>query len=143
VTITNDYHSISKQLLIAFLESTQYVPTMARVFEPRHPVQLPSIRDWDPKEASVIIHDLSDVDSLIREIEEDRMSVPVLIRQYSKLNAKLLGFNVDPDFGDVVDGLMYVDLAQADPRFLTYFMGRKPAAEFLAYHGVTEAKADS
>ncbi len=141
VTITNDYHSISKQILIAFLESTQYVPTMAKVFEPRHPVHLPPIRDWDSKEASVIIHDLSDVDNLIREIEEDRMSVPVLIRQYSKLNAKLLGFNVDPDFGDVVDGLMYVDLAQADPRFLTYFMGRAEAASFLAYHGVNQKDA--
>lgn len=134
VTITNDYHSISKQILIAFLESTQFVPPIDNIFEPRHPVHLPPIRDWNSKEASVIIQDLADVDDLIREVEEDRMSVPVLIRQYSKLNAKLLGFNVDPDFGDVVDGLMYVDLAQSDPRFLTYFMGRKNAAAFLEYH---------
>ena len=31
----------------------------------------------------------------------------MLLRQYLRLGAKLLGFNVDPDFGDALDGLVF------------------------------------
>jgi hypothetical protein len=33
-------------------------------------------------------------------MEGDGKGVPVLLRQYLKLKAKLIGFNVDPQFGD-------------------------------------------
>jgi hypothetical protein len=44
--------------------------------------------------------------------------------QYLKLNAKLLGFTVDRDFGNVIDGLVLVDLADVEPRILARYMGR-------------------
>lgn len=50
--------------------------------------------------------------------------VPVLLRQYLKLNAKLMGFNVDRNFGDALDALMMVDLANVDPAILTRYLGR-------------------
>jgi hypothetical protein len=63
------------------------------------------------------------------------MGMPVLLRQYLKLNAKLLGFNVDPDFGDVLDGLMLVDLTKVQRAILVRYMGRGEAAQFLEHHG--------
>jgi hypothetical protein len=88
---------------------------------------------------------LSPCSSLIGDIESDRCSTelaevrgsPVLLRQYLKLNAELLGFNVDPDFGDVLDGLMLVDLAQVQRAILVRYMGRENATRFLAYHGIS------
>ena len=47
---------------------------------------------------------------------------------------ELGGFNVDPDFGDVLDGLMLVDLAQVQRAILVRYMGRENATRFLAYH---------
>ena len=36
--------------------------------------------------------------------------VPVLLRQYLKLEARVLGFSVDPLFHDAIDALVVVDL---------------------------------
>ena len=51
-----------------------------------------------------------------------------------KLNARLIGFNVDPHFGDALDALMMVDLAVVDPAILSRYLGREDAALFRARH---------
>jgi hypothetical protein len=56
-----------------------------------------------------------------------------LLRQYLKLGRKLLGFNQDPQFGEVVDGLIVVDLAKTDPRVLERYMGKQGIMTFLAH----------
>jgi hypothetical protein len=58
----------------------------------------------------------------------------VLLRQYLKLGARLLGFNVDPSFGDVLDGLMLVDLMKVDPGLLGRYLGRENLESFYAHH---------
>jgi hypothetical protein len=58
--------------------------------------------------------------------------MPVLLKQYLKLGGKILGFNVDPDFGNCLDGLILVDLLQTDPKTLGRFMGREGMADFMA-----------
>jgi hypothetical protein len=70
----------------------------------------------------------------VAEIESDGKGVPVLLRQYLKLNARLLGFNVDPAFGGVLDGLMMVDLMDVAPDMLARYMGKAGARAFLAHH---------
>jgi len=65
---------------------------------------------------------------------EGGKGVPVLLKHYAKLGGRFAGFNVDPGFGDVVDGLVVVDLAYTDPRFLAMYMGRDEARAFQAHH---------
>jgi hypothetical protein len=80
---------------------------------------------------------LSDVDavaSLVAAIEDDGKSLPVLLRHYLKLNGEVLAWNVDRDFGDVLDALLLVDLRRTDPRLLRRYMGAEGAAAFLARH---------
>ena len=77
-----------------------------------------------------------EVSTLIAEIESERnRGVPILLRQYLKLNGKLLGFNVDPDFGDVLDGLILIDLITTDYRTLEHYLGREGCADFFRFHG--------
>ena len=45
-----------------------------------------------------------------------------------------LGFNIDPDFGDCLDGLMLCDLTQVAPAVLVRYMGREGANAFLKCH---------
>ena len=71
---------------------------------------------------------------MVTEAERDGKGVPVLLRQYLKLNAKLLGFNVDPQFGDALDALMMVDLTTVDAAILHRYLGRQATAQFLARH---------
>ncbi|MDA1220683.1 MAG: glycerol acyltransferase, partial [Planctomycetota bacterium] len=64
-------------------------------------------------------------------MERDAKGVPVLIREYLKLGGKIIGFNVDPDFANVVDGLVLVDLAETERRLLVRYMGAEGADRFL------------
>ncbi|NCP46657.1 MAG: glycerol acyltransferase, partial [Flavobacteriales bacterium] len=44
--------------------------------------------------------------------EPDKIRIPVLIKKYIKLNAKIVGFNVDPNFNNTLDGLIFLDLLE-------------------------------
>jgi hypothetical protein len=77
---------------------------------------------------------MADVGALLAEIEADGKGIPVLLRQYLKLNARLLGFSVDPAFGGVLDGLMMVDLTELAPELRARYMGRDGSEAFAAYH---------
>jgi hypothetical protein len=63
--------------------------------------------------------------------------MPVLLRQYLKLSARLLGFNVDRQFGDALDALMMVDLTTVDRAMLDRYLGRDEAEAFLGRHAQT------
>jgi hypothetical protein len=60
---------------------------------------------------------------MVTALERDGKGVPVLLRQYLRLNAKLLGFNVDAGFGGALDALMMVDLADVDRAILKRYFG--------------------
>jgi putative hemolysin len=73
------------------------------------------------------------LDEAVSLIEGDK-GVPVLFKHYAKLGGRFAGFNVDPGFGDALDGLVVVDLAHTDPRFLAMYMGREQARAFQEHH---------
>jgi hypothetical protein len=67
-------------------------------------------------------------------VEEDGKGIPILIRQYAKLGGKLIAFNLDRKFSDVVDGLVIVDLRQTDDTVLERYMGKDGATKFRRFH---------
>jgi putative hemolysin len=147
VSISGDYESLSQQLLAAFLYTTRYRADLGRWVQPRTPPKF--IRDGgellpdravgrnpgvgrSPTLATSVVRTAADVDALVTEIESDAKGMPVLLRQYLKLNARLLGFNVDPAFGGVLDGLMMVDLMDVEPQLRVRYMGKSGADRFSA-----------
>lgn len=66
---------------------------------------------------------VSDLSRRIADLEPDDAGVPVLWRHYLRLGARVLGFNVDPNFQDCVDGLITVDLRRVPPRILARYLG--------------------
>ena len=51
------------------------------------------------------------IDKIIDDLEP-QMRLPVLIKKYIKQNAKVISFNVDPNFNDAIDGLMYIRISE-------------------------------
>jgi putative hemolysin len=140
VSISNDYQSLSRQLLVMFLRLNRYLPALGELIAPRNEPKFRPIGDWDPRLTGAVVRDVDRINELLAEIETDRSSMPVLLRQYLKLNARLLGVNVDPDFADVVDALMLVDLTQVQRPVLNRYLGHEGAATFLAFHGSSNMK---
>ncbi len=134
VSISDDFQSMTKQLLMAFLKANKYDARLAPLVHPKHPPRVRPFRDADAGRVAAVVRDMSEVEDLVAEIESHRRGVPVLLRQYLKLNAKLLGFNIDPDFGDVLDGLILIDLASVDRAVLNRYLGREGAEAFLSLH---------
>jgi putative hemolysin len=133
VSISNEYRSISREILLRFLYATSLKPDFARFVTPRNPPPVLS-RPGAGALPGAIVRSVTEVGALLAEIEADRKGVPVLLRQYLKLNAKLLGFNVDPAFGNALDGLMLVDLLDVDRALLTRYLGTEGSRRFLAHH---------
>jgi hypothetical protein len=128
VSISDDYDSTSRQLMIKFLQTTRFDADLGRLVRARNPPP-PAVGGVAE---SAMLDRLEDVSALIRNIEPDGKDVPVLLRQYLKLNARLLGFSIDPAFGNVLDGLVVVKLDDIEPAILARYMGRADAAAFRA-----------
>ena len=140
VSISASYQAVSRQLLVDFLTRTRMRPDLASAVRPRRPFRGMRRTIW--READFTgIHSIEDLSELIEQIEADAKGVPVLLRQYLRLGGCLLGFNVDDRFSDVLDGLLMVDLLDADRRALRRYFGHDGLAAFEAYHREREHAA--
>jgi hypothetical protein len=129
VSISRDYHSVSRMLLVRFLKENRFDHSLSAYVAPRQPYRSPSVGWLDEKALKAAFRDIEDVAFLISEIERDGKGVPVLLKHYLKLNAKLLGFSVDKAFSDVVDGLLMVDLRATDAKIVNRFIGSRTAGQ--------------
>ena len=78
--------------------------------------------------------DIEELSSWVSGIEGDGKGVPILLKQYLKLGGKILSFNLDPDFGNALDGLIMVDLLQTETRIMKRYMGEEGYKDFMRYH---------
>jgi putative hemolysin len=138
VSISNDYNYLSRQLMVMFLEQSRYLRELGKLVKPRSPLRRRSRLGVDRRAFQNVAEDgnIDDLNSIISDIEADRKGVPVLLKHYLRMQANVLGFNVDEEFGDVVDGLMLVDLTETDRSMLVRYLGKEGAARFLKYHGI-------
>ncbi len=141
VSITAEMNPFSRQLLVAFLEENEMHSELENLVKPLHKFRKePEItRDYLN---TIAVRDLADVQDMISGIEDSEHGVPILLKHYLKLGGKLLAFNIDPDFSDVLDGLIMVDLTQTEERILKKYMGGKGMESFLSRHRMTLKSQD-
>lgn len=133
VSISQDYSTIAKYLMVEFMTRELTHPTLARWVQPRNPFAVTdSLDGLGPEQISESLLTAAEVSAKISEIEPDGKGIPILLKHYLKLNATLLSFNVDPDFSDVLDALILIDLAEAPPVMLNRYLGKPGAASFLS-----------
>src|SRR5205823_4492598 len=130
VSISARYSDTSHALLMEFLRQNHLDRELTAVVDAINPPRMVPA----PDARTLVPRSVDEVNHLVERAEGDGKGVPVLLRQYLKLNARLIGFNTDPAFGDALDALMIVDLAAIDPAILARYLGRARAAAFLAFH---------
>jgi putative hemolysin len=134
VSISNDYNDASREMIYRFFEARMQDDELAGLIEPRRPFRPVRLRRWDCRSMSRALHDLDELSQPITDVETDGKGLPILLRQYAKIGGKLLGFNVDRKFSNVLDGLVVVDLRQTEQAVLERYMGRESAAAFRKIH---------
>jgi putative hemolysin len=136
VSISRDYTDLSRRLIAGTLLQHSQAKDLALMVKPRTPVRLKPIRvpGCSRISQSVSFQDFKEVCALIGDIEFQQKDVPVLLRHYLNLGGQLLAFNIDRDFGDVMDGLIVVDLLRTDRKTLQRYMGTDGLAALLRYH---------
>ena len=134
VSISNDYSPASREIIYRFFESRMQEDGLAVHIVPRRKFRPGLLRNWDCRAMCRSLRDLEELP--ITDVESDGKGLPILLKQYAKIGGKLLGFNVDRKFSDVLDGLVLVDLRQTEPAVLERYMGKAAAAEFHRMHGV-------
>jgi putative hemolysin len=134
VSISQDYHTISRNLMVAFLSHCSMDPQMARFVRPRRPFKL--LRSVKRSTYFELLDKecIDDISMLVSEVEKDSKGVPTLIKHYLKLNGQFLAFNLDRDFADVIDGLIWVDLLKTEPKLVERFMSPTGASAFYSHN---------
>ncbi len=136
VSISNDYSKASREMIFRFFEASMQEDELAGMIEPRHPFRPARLRPWDCRAMFHALRNLEELSQPITDVETDGKGLPILLRQYAKIGGKLLGFNVDRKFSNVLDGLVVVDLRKTAPAVLERYMGREAAAQFRTRHGL-------
>ncbi|MGA2344789.1 MAG: GNAT family N-acyltransferase [Candidatus Sulfotelmatobacter sp.] len=134
VSISNDYTSASREMIYRFFEAHMQEDELAGLIEPRRPFRPGLLRRWDCSGMHRALRGLDELSQPITDVEADGKGLPILLRQYAKIGGKLLSFNVDRKFSNVLDGLVVVDLRQTEPAVLERYMGREAAARFRRVH---------
>jgi putative hemolysin len=133
VSISNDYRPLSRELLVGFLRKKSFDPFAPTLVRPKKPFRGRfSVRSLGGHHESLA--DIETLSTVVADLEPDGKGAPVLLRQYLKLGGRMLGFNVDPDFGNALDCLVLVDLRKTNPRVLRKYMSDAGWERFSQAH---------
>eukprot|EP01132_Coremiostelium_polycephalum_P021444 gene21444-25463_t len=117
VSISNNFSKFSKSLIVDYITKNHFDYELAHYVKPKNKFKA----DLTPIDKDLLIESsesLKDLDSLISDIENTHIKIPVLLRQYMNLNAKIICFNIDPKFSDCLDGFLLVDTQNIPPEML-------------------------
>jgi putative hemolysin len=122
VSISNTFSKFSKSLIVDYITKHHFDHEMAQYVRPRKQFKV----DFSSIDTDLLMEGddtFKALDNLISEIETHNIKVPVLLRQYIALNAKIICFNIDPKFADCLDGFLVLDLEKV-PKDILEKIGR-------------------
>jgi putative hemolysin len=141
VSISSRYNRVSRELIVRFFRARENDRELSQFIAPRRPFRSGWIRPGDCPTTCTRLKDLDDLTDPIADVEADGKGLPILIKQYAKLGGRLLSFNVDREFSNVLDGLVVVDLRATDPGVLERYVGKDGILAFQSYHGLNSSGA--
>lgn len=115
VSISRYYSDFSRKVLMEFAKRNFFHATFAKWFTPKTPFN-PIITPPEKFEIEDLKNTTLDIEEVLDQLQPDHIQFPVLMKQYIRQNARFLGFNLDPNFNDALDGLMILDIKEVPPQ---------------------------
>lgn len=125
VTVSQDYTPASRSLMLSYLRAHAMEPKLKKyviAYEPPPALEI-GLRSQDRRLVPTALCDLALMNTMVCALEPDGKGIPVLLRQYLRMGGKMVSFNVDPEFGNTLDCLVLVDLANAPERIMKRYRG--------------------
>ncbi len=132
----DEYSAASRTLIVDFLREQFGNAALSVQIESRSPFEGVRISGVTPEEIGGLVHDVEDVSTLVTGLEPDGKGLPILIKHYVRMNAKLLDFGVWKNHSNAVVGFLIADVATADQKFVRRYMGEVGFKRFREYHGL-------
>lgn len=110
VSISSWYPLFYRSLMVHYLHQRQSIPEFEKYVSPKCPFEYQFHRVNVDELAGGRMESLERFDRFMYRLSNSRFRLPTLLKKYIKLNARILAFNVDPDFNYCVDGLIMLDV---------------------------------
>jgi putative hemolysin len=131
VSISNDYSHLSRSLMVDFLQREKMHDQWSSLVQPRMPFV--SEISQTPDDMLRFCQSVEHVTAAISEAEIDRKGMPILLKHYLKLNARVLSFNVDEKFANALDVLIVTDLREGPEQTIKRYLGADGWQRLQAY----------
>jgi putative hemolysin len=110
VSISNNFSKLSKDILVDYIYKNHFDKDLAEHVRPRKQYKYQHRGEGKELKDAAAMKDMKFLDQVISDIEPDHAKIPVLLKKYLMRNAKIIAFNVDPDFNNSLDGLLVMKL---------------------------------
>ncbi len=110
VSISNDYSELSKEVILKFIMKYHFDYALSECIQPRHKFKFKTKNVDIDIMIEAAQQDINKLDKYIGQFEAKEVRLPVLLKKYISVNAKIIGFNKDPLFNDCLDGLIVLDI---------------------------------
>lgn len=112
VSISAWYPLFYRSLMVYYLQQKQSIKEFEEYVSPNIPFE-PDYKKVDVN--YLLAHKIDSMEKFDRfmfRLSNNRFKLPTLLKKYLKINARILAFNVDPDFNYCVDGLIMLNLSE-------------------------------
>jgi putative hemolysin len=134
VSLSAHYHPASMALMLHYLKLNHFDKANARHVRAPVPPKWPkTFQGIDVEGIAASVRTFEQLSSMVSALEKDGKGIPPLIKHYSHLGGRFLGFGVDVHFGNAVDALLLLDLRNSPLPLLNRFMGAAEARRFLEH----------
>lgn len=108
VSISSWFPKFYQSIIVHYVKTKHSDEEMSRLITPKTPF----VPDFNKVDVNVLMEKNMDsvdkFDRYLMKLSNGDFRMPTLFKKYLKINAKFLCFNVDPDFNNTLDGLLFL-----------------------------------
>jgi len=129
VSISREYSDLARSLIADVLLTNFKAEEFDSLVEPIVPHEAQT-----PAGTEVLLAELNNVKTLSKLVGrcDPGKKLPVLLRHYLSLNARLVCFNIHQNFNDSLEGLIIVDVDKTERKSLKRFLGKKGLKHYFS-----------
>ena len=130
-SISQAHSPAARAVMLHYLRQHAFDSGRASLVCPRRPLSHCAMALDDVPRCWLDVSSVRALDAAVMALNPSGARVPVLLRQYLKLGALVLGFNVDPLFHDVIDALVVVDLERMPASMRQRYLPADPGSNWI------------